>query len=257
MSITIVFFILLIILDILAAISGFIMVGFSTIMYLAIYYLFIICAFSLFLLIVINAFQKKFNFVHVIILGFFLINIGGYYYLYNLERGYNEVNSYMKETYDNYEIVGINKVGLHERINGDAYGNFADCKYVFDVKLNDNKNITFQSAYCSLPSFMTYYNVTDSYDNNYLKYYFDEYMKNNNTSLRLETSKYYFLHDQLKIHFNNNNYEEIEDFIKYLESNDKHKYSIIFVNDSNDKNYIYYNNDHIFEEIYTDINRKK
>jgi len=252
---TIIYLILFIVSNILGIISGFLPVGFSTIMFAFMYLVFITCAFSLLLVIIILSTQKKFNYVHVIILALFIIDIGGYYYFYNLERGYNEVNNYMKNNYSDYKIIGIKEAFLEQRDPEDIYGSFASCNYVFDVKINDNTNNVFQAGYCNLPGIFPVYEVVDTYDDKYIKYYLKEYNKENNSSLKLELDDNYFLYNSVILHFNNTNYKELFDFIKYLQLKDKHRFNILLKNDDIDREYYYNRNDYHEFDIVDDIEK--
>ena len=248
MVITITFLSLFVAINILAIISGFLPIGFSTIMFLAVYFLFVVSSVSLLIIVIINSTKKKFNIVHLIILILFLIDLGGYFFFYNLERGYNEVNHSLKSDFNNYKIVGI-KDSFMKQVDKDNSNVYVKCNYVFDIKLDDSKDVTFQAGFCSLPGGITNYEVKNSYNENYLKYYFDKYKKENNTSLKMTVGDNYFLIDQVELHCDNSNVNEVEDFIKYLKSKDNYRFEFYIVNDDNGRKF--YN--HSFDSKYFDI----
>ena len=257
-AVSIIYSVLFIASNLLAAISGFLKVGYSTLLFLFVYLVFIVCAFSLFLVIIILIFNKKVNYFHIVLLALFLIDIGGYYFIYNLVRGYNEVNHYMKQNYKDYEIIGIKEAFIEQNDPKDLYGDFARCRYVFNVKVNDNTNNIFQAGYCEIPSFIITTKVIDSYNHTYLPYYFKKYQKNNNSSLKIEVDNNYLLHNPVVIHFNNSNYKELFDFFNYLETSDKHGFDFCMNNDDLDRMYYYNKRDDYFKfEIEDDINKKR
>jgi len=73
--------------------------------------------------------------------------------------------------------------------------------------------------------------------------------------LKLELDDNYFLYNSVILHFNNTNYKELFDFIKYLQLKDKHRFNILLKNDDIDREYYYNRNDYHEFDIVDDIEK--
>ena len=196
-----------------------------------------------FVCVINSLFQKKERKNNIIIFIIFIISFFIYNNLYNFERGFYTVYLNMKNTYKNFKIVGIDKMNLDE---GQMSGyNYIKCKYMFNVKLKDESNITFQSGYCNMSGFIPTTGVIDNYDYYYIPYYYEQYKKSNNISFKLEKGNNKYDYENFKFIYNNDNSNELYNFIKYLKNkiNDKNYYFKIYNESTKVFNHVSLDND--------------
>ena len=192
----------------------------------------LILSFVLFILFVIGDKQKKRNIWFLIscllyILYFFFLTDA-----HRLIRGYYLVDKHMKNFSYSYKIIGINGKKI-------SFGDNNFCPYLYNVQLNDQTGITFQSGYCNIGYMWTQYDVIDNYSYYYVPYYYEQYKKINDVSFSVKTMNKYFDFKECEISFNESSRQEVCEFLYYLKSQTKKiKYRVILYNiDSNKRDY--------------------
>lgn len=130
---------------------------------------------------------------------------------------------------NNFKIIGLS----HKNIE-DHEGIY--CKNVFDVKLNDSSNITFQAGYCDVGTMWTNYDVIHNYNYYYIPYYYNLYKNNHYTTIKMEINDNNYFDSKIKFIYNYENIDEMYEFIMYLkEKMGKVDYQLFIYNESNNE----------------------
>ena len=115
-----------------------------------------------------------------------------------------------KQFKNNYTIQGLYKK------NVEMY-NDVTCKYVYNINLEDNTNITFQAYYCDFGLMWPSYSYNHNYIHYYLPYYYNLYKNNHQVTFKIDMGEN--IYSIPTIIYNYSNESETENFINYLFNN--------------------------------------
>ncbi|MBQ6324108.1 MAG: hypothetical protein IJI22_04710 [Bacilli bacterium] len=148
----------------------------------------------------------------VILIAFILFSKTPFVFIHN----YSEVKKDLEKGSftGKYKILNVRKEHV-ENSSGESYGGF-DCDYVFDVKLNDDTGIVYQTSYCENGTFWTEYHVLNNYIYHYMAYYLDSYNKSNSTNLKFVDGDDLYGTDAFYISYHTDDIEQLYQFIDYF-----------------------------------------
>ena len=173
-----------------------------------------------------------------IILYILYVTIGIRYY--ELLRTYGEVTKYYNQNHEKYKIVKIHKM-KDNSIEGNYY-----CDYVYDIKYQDDTDITIKSGLCGMDGSIID-KVVDNYWSKYLPYYFEKYKKENHkTTLELKDNKWntFYGKDLIVQVDDENDLKDFCQFASFLQTKTK-RVEILYYNtkEENYSSHIFINNE--------------
>lgn len=157
--------------------------------------------------------KDKKSLLKLIIIGFLLVvYLWKSYPVYNYIHSRNEVKKSMQTKFGNYyKVLGLSQ----KRVAAENI----TCDYVFDVKVNDTMNVTFQAAYCDTGIIATDFTVVNNYFDHCLPIYLKQYNELANKNLVFSSDVSHFLNDEAVFHYSTEEEkQEIREFINYLKT---------------------------------------